>query len=247
MLANIFDTLLYKPLLNALVLLYNYLPLHDFGIAVIVLTTIIRFLFYPLIAQSIKTQKRLRELQPKIEEIQERHKQDKQKQATALMELYQKERFNPFAGLLPILVQLPVLVALFKVFRGGLALDQTVGLYAFVPRPHEINPTFLGLIDLSQSCSGETGLLLPNIILVCLVGASQFLQTKMTMSKTAKTKNKEDLAALVSQVMQKQMLYFFPLFTIFILWSLPAAVGLYWLVSILFSVFQQYLIFKKPS
>lgn len=244
---NLFTVLLYQPLLNILILLYQYLPLHDFGIAVIVLTVMIRLLFYPLMARSIKNQKTLKKLQPKIQEIQEKYKQDKQRQAEALLELYKKEKFNPFSGLLPILVQLPVLIALFNVFRRGLGAEQMVYLYPFIAQPPLINTTFLGLIDLSESCSGQTGLLIPNVILVVLVGIAQFFQTKMTMPETQKTKQEDNPIAQVSKTMQKQMLYFFPFFTVFILWKLPAVIGLYWLISTLFSFFQQYLIFKKPS
>ncbi len=116
----IFHAILYQPLFNALVLLYQYFPGHDFGIAVIILTVLIRILLYPLMFQSIKSQKILAELQPKIQEIQNKYKNDKEKQTKATMELYQKEKINPFGGCLPLLIQLPILIALFQVFSKGL-------------------------------------------------------------------------------------------------------------------------------
>ena len=96
-----FNTILYKPLFNALVVLYQYLPGKDFGVAVIVLTLIIRFILYPLMVKSIKSQKVLSELQPKIKEIQEKLKEDKEKQTKEMMALYQREKINPFGGCLP--------------------------------------------------------------------------------------------------------------------------------------------------
>jgi len=94
-----FNTILYQPLFNALIFLYQYLPGQDFGIAVIVLTVLIRVLFYPLMLKSITSQRALSELQPKIQEIQEKYKNDKERQSKEMMQLYQREKINPLGGL----------------------------------------------------------------------------------------------------------------------------------------------------
>src|SRR4030042_4762328 len=98
LLINAYNLILYQPLFNVLVLLYKYLPGHDFGIAVIVLTAIIRLALYPLMTQSIRSQKILSELQPKIQEIQQKYKTEKEKQAQEIFELYKKEKINPFGS-----------------------------------------------------------------------------------------------------------------------------------------------------
>lgn len=116
-----FNTILYQPLFNALIFLYQFLPGKDFGIAIIALTIIIRFLFYPLMAKSLKSQKIISDLQPKIQEIQQKYKNDREKQGKEMIKLYQKEKVNPFGGCLPLLVQLPILIALYRVFIGGVA------------------------------------------------------------------------------------------------------------------------------
>lgn len=238
LLINAFNVILYQPLFNALVLLYEYLPGHDFGVAVIALTVIIRLLFYPLMVQAIKSQKSLSELQPKIQEIQSKYKNDKEKQARATMELYQKEKINPFGGCLPLLLQLPILLALYRVFWQGLQPEAMDMLYSFVPHPGVIDPTFLGIINLGEA----------SLVLAVLAGITQFFQTKMITPKTSKSKKGEEkMITQFSGMMQKQMLYFFPIFTVFILWKLPAAIGLYWIITALFSILQQYLIFKKPK
>ena len=113
---DIFKAIFYQPLLDAIVLIYKYLPGHDFGVAVIILTVLIKFILYPLSAKGIKSQKALQDLQPKIKELQERFKDDKNRQAKEVMDLYKKEKINPFSGFLLLLVQLPILFALFKVF-----------------------------------------------------------------------------------------------------------------------------------
>ena len=240
LLTSAFNLILYQPLFNALILLYQYLPGQDFGIAVIVLTCLIRLVLYPLMALSIKSQKALSELQPKMQEIQEKFKGDKEKQAKEMMGLYQREKINPFGGCLPLLLQLPILIALFWVFmafKDGLDPAQLTMLYSFVSVPKLLEkPMFLGLINLAQ----------PNLILAVIAGICQFFQTKMITPKTSKVKSKEGMAQF-SGMMQKQMLYFFPIFTVLILLKLPAAIALYWIVTALFSILQQYLIFKKTE
>ncbi len=236
MIGNLFNLILYQPLFNALIFLYAYLPGHDFGVAIIVLTAAIRLALYPLMAQSIRSQKILNELQPKIQEIQKQYQNDKQKLAKATMELYQKEKFNPFGGCLPLLIQLPILIALYQVFWKGFQAEQLKFLYSFVPNIGAIDPMFLGLINLTQ----------PNIVFAILAGVLQFVQSKMMMPQMKKQQQKNDQMAQFSGAMQKQMIYLLPLFTVFILWKLPSAVGLYWLVTTLFSIVQQYLIYRKP-
>jgi len=236
MLGAIFNTILYQPLFNGLVLLYNYLPGNDFGVAVIVLTILIKTLLYPLGAKAIKSQKALSGLQPKIKEIQEKYKDDKEKQAKEIMALYKKEKINPFSGLLPLLIQLPILIALFLVFRtfeGGLADSEFEKLYTFVSPPI-IDTKFLGIIDLIK----------PSMFLAFLAGVFQFFQTKMISPKTRTNKKQ---APNFSDQMQKQMQYFFPVFTILILLRLPAAIGLYWIATALFTIIQQYVILKKKN
>ncbi len=229
---NAFNIALYQPLFNALVLLYEYLPGHDFGVAVIALTILIKFILYPLGAQAIRSQKAMSELQPKMKELQEKFKNDKEQQSKNIMELYKKEKINPLSGCLPLLVQLPILIALFQVFWRGFGEEQLRFLYNFVPYPGQINTTFFGLVNLAEA----------SIFLAVLTGILQFIQTKMmTPKKNTAKKGSPDF----SQMMQKQMLYFFPIFTVFILWRLPSAVALYWLTTTLFTIGQQYITMRK--
>jgi len=236
-LISAFNTILYQPLFNALVFLYEYLPGHDFGVAVIVLTVIIRLILYPLMIKSIRSQKILSELQPKIQEIQQKYKNDKEKQTKEMMALYQKEKINPFGGCLPLLVQLPILIALYRVFWKGLQPGAMSLLYSFVPNPGAIDPTFLGIINLGQG----------NVALAIVAGITQFIQSKMLMPKNKKKEQGRGQRGQFSEMMQKQMLYFFPIFTVLILLRLPSAIAVYWIVTALFSIGQQYLVFKPSS
>ena len=232
---NIFDFFLYRPLFNALVLLYNYIPGHDFGIAVILLTIIIRVVLYPIAVKSLNSQKVIQKIQPKIKEIQKKYKDDKEKLAKETFEIYRKEKINPFSGLFLALAQLPILIALYRVFWQGLKQSELANLYNFVLNPVVINANFLGIVDLSK----------PNIVFAVLSGVLQFFQTKMMLPKTV-IKEKSS-GPDFSQVMQKQMLYFFPVLTIIILLGLPSAIGLYWTVSGIFSIARQYFLLKKKD
>jgi len=161
------------------------------------------------------------------------------------MELYRREKINPFSGCLPLLIQLPVLIALYRVFWRGFQMEEISSyLYSFVPHIGAINPSFLGIIDLSRSyfieIEGVRHLLWANIILIIFVGLTQFLQTKMNTPKIQSKKSSG-----FSDQIQKQMQYFMPAFIVLILFRLPAAVGLYWLTTTLFTIIQQYILLKK--
>ena len=230
---DFFNLILYRPLLNSLILLYQYLPGHDFGLSVILLTVLIRLILYPLMSQSLKSQKALSGLQLKIQEIQKKYVNDKEKQATEMIGLYQREKINPFSGLILVFLQLPILIALYQVFWKGLRPEEMVNLYSFVARPERINPTFLGLVNLAEA----------SLILAILAGILQFFQTKLMLPQKEKEVKKTN--PQFSDIFQKQMIYFFPVFTILILLRLPAATSLYWIATSLFSIIQQYFIFRK--
>lgn len=229
-----FYLILYQPLFNFLVLLYEYLPIRDFGLAIIILTLIIRLLLYPSSVRAIKTQKALNEIQPKLQEIKKKYKDDKEKQTKETLDLYKKEKINPFGGVLSAIIQLPILIALYQVFSKGFDPAELSNLYSFISNPIHINAMFLGLIDLSK----------PNLILAILAGIVQFIQTKITLPAAKKSNDKaQDFAKII----QKQMVYFFPFLTVLILMGLPSALGLYWVVGSLFLIIEQGVIFKKAK
>lgn len=234
---SFFHTILYEPLFNALIWLYNIIPGHDFGVAIILLTVIVRLALFPLNNKALKSQKAMQVLQPKIKEAQEKHKNDKTKQGQELMRIYREHKINPLGGCLPMLIQFPILIALYWVFINGLNPDKINGLYGFVAHPGVINPIFLGILDLSQK-SG---------FLAVLTGVAQFFQSKLMFnnkiqqSSAQQPGNPNDF----SRIMSSQMTYFMPLFITFIAWSLPAGLPLYWLTTTIFSIGQQYIINKS--
>lgn len=236
--SNVFHNFLYRPLFNLLIFLYNFIPGRDFGITIIVLTVLIRILLYPLAKKAIESQRAFSRIQPKIKEIQERYKEDKNKQMKEIMAFYQKEKINPFFSFLPLLIQMPVLIALYWVFWQGFQQPQADILYNFVSNPGKINPFFLGIVNLSQ----------PSLVLAFLAGILQFWQAKTTIAKksvankkTKKEKNSSEKPD-IGKIVEKQMLYFMPFLTFFILLRIPSVIGLYWSISNLFTIFQRYAI-----
>lgn len=230
MISYLFNEIFYRPLFNGLIFLYNIIPVHDIGISIIILTIIIRLILWPLTTKSIKNQKILAQIQPKIEEIRRKFKTNREVQAKALMELYSEYKINPLAGFLPILIQIPIIIALWRVFLSSINFNASI-LYSFIAVPINIQSMFLGIIDLSQR----------NVLLVITAGVLQYFQTKMVMPSSAKAmEGKSAGSPDFSRVMSKQMLYLAPILSIVIFWSLPAALSLYWVVFNILLIVQQY-------
>ena len=235
--AHFFYLILYQPLFNILVLLHNWVPGHDLGIAIILLTLLIRVVLYPVSVRALNSQKALQKLQPEIKKIQQQNKDNKEKQAKETLELYKKEKINPFSGLFLGLIQVPILIALYRVFWSGLNPSELSVLYSFVPNPGALNTMFLHIIDLAK----------PSFLFAILAGITQYFQTKMLQPQLSGGEQGQSKGPDFGKAMQKQMLYFFPVFTIIILLNLPSALGLYWTASAVFSIIQQYIIFSKKE
>lgn len=228
----LFNEIIYRPLFNALILIYDYLP--DMGVAVVLLTILVRIVLFPIFYKSAKDQAIMQKITPKIKEIQKSHKHDKEKQARALMELYREHKVNPLSGLALLLVQLPVLFALYGIASNGFAAESLNYLYASVSRPESLNNYFLGLIDLTKR---------DNFIIV-LAALAQYFQGKISLPRE---KNNGSASLSPAEAVGRQMVYVGPLLTFFFLYSLklPAMVGLFWLTTTLFSIVQQIIINKR--
>lgn len=237
---NIFFTILYQPLFNALIWLYNIIPGEDMGLAIIALTLIIRILLMPLTRKQLHSQKAMQELQPKVQEVKQKYKDDKEGQAKALMELYKSEKVNPLSSCLPLIVQIIILIALYRVFLQGLSTESLSALYSWVQNPGEINSFFLGIIDLAK----------PSIPLAIFAGIVQFFQAKMlNRNKPSKQVGKSEGARdeMMMANMNRMMIYFMPLITVVIGATLPGGLALYWFVSSLFLLIHQIIIFRSKT
>lgn len=227
-----FHTLIYQPLYNILILLYDFVPGKDFGIAIILLTVIMRTALIPMYKKQVDSQKKLQEMQPKIKALQERHKHDKETQTKELMKFYKEHKTNPFSGCLPLIVQLIFLIGIYQtlitISNNGLSVDPKE-LYSFVSDPGRVNQMFIGLVDLTKAS--------PFFAIAAAI--AQYFQTKMLMAKQPAKEVSSDSQPDMAQIMSKQMLYLGPLMTFFIGIKFPAGLSLYWLTSTLFMLVQQ--------
>lgn len=230
---QLYHLLLFQPLLNLLTFLYNLTG--DIGIAIIIVTILVRLCLLPFSLKATRAQKTLQELQPKLEEIKRKYKDNKEKQTKEMMKFYQEKKVNPFSSCLPMLIQLPIIFALYRVFREGLTAETMQHLYSFVAQPDHINSAFLGLVDMTK----------PSLVLAIMAGVFQFIQSKMAMGKSKKVKTQGGLLGGMSGMMGKQMAYLMPAMTVFIAISLPSGLALYWITTTLFAIGQQYIIMRK--
>lgn len=244
---ELFYTFLYEPLFNGLMLIYTYLPIKDMGVAIIILTVIIKLILFWPNYKALAAQKRLQDTQPKLEEIKKKYKNNKEEQGKQLIEFYKKNKVNPFSSCLPLLIQLPILIALYRVFYSGIQVDPETGLliqdqlnhlYPFLRDIYvatPVNTTFLGIVELTAK---------HNIILAVLAGAAQFVSSKLLYSKKAPIKTKGSKDENMTAMINKQMLYFMPLITVVFGYQFPAGVTLYWLTNTVFTLGQQLLMLR---
>ncbi len=237
---NFFHAILYQPMLNMLIWLYHVIPGSDIGFAIIALTIVVKLILWPLSQSSLKSQKALQELQPKMDALKAEFKDNKEGLAKAMMELYAKEKVSPLSSCLPLLIQLPILIALYQVLGAGIGTVNPADLYEFIQNPGTINHLFLGILNLGEK----------SVFLAILAGALQYVQTKMLMTKRPPAvvrakpgaKDEDMLAA-----MNKSMILFMPIMTVFIGFSLPGGLALYWVALNIITIIQQALAFRKKK
>ncbi len=217
----------YQPILNVLIYFYDTIAFHNLGLAIILVTLLLRLILYPFFHKGAKQQMLMQRIQPQVKKIQETHKKDMQKQSEALMALYKEHGINPFSSFLLLLIQLPVLIALYWAVRSGLGTGQIAGLYSFVPAPAVINTMFLGFVNLA----------VPSFTLLVLAALSQYLQARLAIYKQPEGHQLSPVEKIA-----RQMAFIGPIMTLVIFYSLPSAVALYWLFSSLFSAIQQFFV-----
>ncbi|MCI0542245.1 YidC/Oxa1 family membrane protein insertase [bacterium] len=227
-----FHTTLYQPIYNTLVFLVDILPGGDVGIAIILLTVAVKLLLFPLAQKSIRAQRKMRELEPKLKELKEKYKDNREKQALLMMELYKKEGINPFSGIFLILLQLPIILALYFVFLHlSDSFDPTI-IYSFLAVPENVNFNFLGFLDLTQK----------SVILALAAAVTQYFQIKFAMPAPPAPPKPGETQTFQEEFMRNmstQMRYIFPVMVFVIAYTISSAIALYWTVSNLFMIGQE--------
>ncbi len=233
MLSYFWDIALYKPLVNILAFLISVIPGGDVGLAIIILTILVKIALYPLSQKAIVGQAKMNALAPLINQIKQSGA-SKEEQAKQTFELYKKNNTNPFSGCLLIFIQIPIIFALYYVFLKGLSFDGGT-LYSFISVPSNINMSFLGLINIHNQ----------SLFLAVLAGISQYLQAHFMPKPPITSNNNESFQDSFAKSMQMQMKYVFPFLITFIAYKVSGAIALYWITSNLFAVLQQIYATKK--
>jgi len=227
MLSQIWNTVLYNPLVNVLAFLVSIIPGGDVGIAIIILTILVKIALFPLSQRSIENQAKMNLLAPELKKI-KTSRANKEEQAKETMALYKKHKTNPFSGCLLVLIQLPIIFALYYVFYKGIKFDGGL-LYSFIHVPENINMNFLGLLDIGQK----------SLILAILAGISQFFQAYFMPKPAVSAQKSGSFQESFGKSMNMQMKYIFPFIVAFIAYSVSGAVALYWITNNVFAIGQQ--------
>lgn len=267
----LFQTLIAKPIFNILMFLYSAIPWHDFGLAIIIFTILMRLALYPLVRSQLHQTKMMRKLQPELAKINKKSKGNRQAAALQQMELYKRYGIKPMRSMLILLIQLPIFIGLFQVIRVIISLDSaTIASYLYEPvknldviqailqDPNNFNHTMIGFIDLTKTAFHGGNINLVLLILAAISAFTQYLITKQTSPTADNGKRFRDLMresaegkevdpTEMSGVMTRGMMKFMPIMMFFIMIGLPGALALYYTISNLVAAVQQHFLLRKDS
>lgn len=223
----LYHTFFFDPLYNAMIFLFKILPWADAGIIVIILTILVRLLLFPLSRKAVLTQVKMVEIAPELEAIKEKYKDKQEEQARRTLALYKEKGVNPFSGILVIIVQIPIVLALYQIFLHFPTVDAAI-LYEWIRAPEHVDTLFLGLLDISAKSA----------LIAFLAAVSTYFQFHVSMQNQVKPKG-NSFGDNLTRSMQSQMKYFFPLLVFFISYKISGVIALYWLTTNLFSIAQE--------
>ena len=265
-----FTTLIVQPLFNLLTLIYALIPGHNFGIAIILFTIVVRMLMWPLIKKQLHQTKLMRQIQPELKKIKQDAAGNRQKEQMMMLALYKERGINPFGQIGIMLVQLPIFIGLYMGLQKILADSHALVNFSYdfirnlgwmkqlAANIHLFDASFVGLVDLTRPAMGPKGLYIPALIIVVGSAVAQYYQSKQLMptggerkrvrdilkdAKDGKEADQGDLNAAMSRNMQILL----PGMVLFFTIGLPAALSLYWLVSSLVAYAQQSIILREDT
>lgn len=235
----VWSNIFYRPIYNILIFFASTIPFHDFGLAIILLTILIRTILLIPSHKSMKSQRKMQEIQPKLNHIKEKHKGNQEMISKETMAIWKDHKVNPLSGCLPLLIQFPILIAIFYVIQNGLNPDNTYLLYGSLKdfSIRNINTNFLGILELKN---------INHFVLPIIVGGLQFTQMKLAMMrKKDKNDDKKENKQNEMEMANQMMIYIMPVMIAVFTASMPAGVGLYWSVSTAYGIAQQYVVNKQ--
>ncbi len=262
MIGHLFTVLIAQPVFNLLVFIYALVPGHNFGLAIILFTIVVRLLLWPLVRKQLHQTKMMRKLQPEMKRIKKEAKGDRKKESMMTMELYKERGINPFGSIGMLLVQLPILIALYN----GLSkvtkdphqiidfaypvLQNLSWMKELANNIHRFDETLFGLVDLSRAAVGKEGLYIPALLLVIGSVVIQYFQTKQLLPSDKDARSlkailkdasdgKQADQSEVNAAVGRTTIFLLPAMIFIFTINLPAALSLYWLVGGLVAFWQQ--------
>lgn len=266
-----FEVLIVKPLFNLLVLIYALLPGHNFGLAIIIFTVVIRFLIWPLVKKQLHHTKEMRKLQPELRRIKEQTKGDKQKESSMIMELYKERGISPFGSIGVLIVQLIILIGLYSGLRKVIANPDAIIHYSYgwvqqlswvkelAADMSKFDATLFGVVDLTKAAlPREGGVYWPGMIIVAASALSQYFQSKQLMPNDKEARSlrrilreasggKQADQTEVNAAVGRSTRFFIPGMIFIFTVSIPSALSLYWLVSGVTAYLQQARVLNKDE
>lgn len=266
-----FNALIVNPIFNLLVFIYAIIPGHNFGLAIIIFTVLVRLLMWPLIKKQLHQAKAMRELQPELKRIKLAAKGDKQKESTMMMELYKEREINPFSSIGLLIVQIPIFLGLYSGLRRIVTNPQAIVdfSYPFIAKlpwiktlaadPSRFDSTLLGVVDLTKSALDKAGVIYwPAMIIVAASAIMQYFQAKQLMPDTKDKKSlrqilgqagegKQTDQAEVSAAVGRSTKFILPIFIFIVTVNIASALSLYWLTSGIVAFIQQSRVLGKDK
>lgn len=232
---TLWNTLLYQPIYNLLIFIISNITFGDVGFAIVLVTIVVKLALSPLTRKSIRSQVLMKKIEPELNQI-KKDFPNKEEQAKKTFELYKKYGTNPFSGCLVLLLQIPVIFALYYVFYNGISINNSL-IYSFVNIPVNMHTNFLGLVEMGSK----------SVALGIIAGITQFIQGYLSSpikpkEKSTNTKEKQTFQEQLTESMQMNTRYILPIFIAFVAWKISAAVALYWIVSNIFTIVQEWYI-----
>ena len=265
---SFFDEFIVRPIFNLLMAIYSLIP--DFGVSIIIFTILVRLLLWPLIKKQLHQAKAMRKMQPELAKIKKQYAKNPQMRNLAMMELYKKHNVSMFGSLGIMVIQLPILIAMYRVVQIFVSNRSDLGKYVYdfvknlpvannlVNNPDQFNQNFLGIIDLTQHAISKNGVIIGLLVLAGVAAYLQYLTSKQLSPQSDNTRKLRDVLAEagngkeadqseVNAIMTRKMMKFMPVMMFFVIVYLPAALALYLATASAVGYLQNYIILRQDS
>lgn len=265
---SLFDVVIVQPIFNLLMGIYSLIP--DFGVSIVIFTIIVRFALWPLAKKQLHQAKAMRKMQPELKKLQAKYKNNKQAQSMAMLDLYKKYNIGPFRSIAVLLIQLPILIGVYRVVQIFVMHREELGKFTYdimeqlptvgnlVQHPDQFNQNFLGIMDLTKHAVSPQGVAIGLVAFAALAAVLQYLLSKQTAPQSDSGKRLRDVLAEAEQgkeadqaevnaIVMRKMMKFMPIFLFFIMINLPGALALYMTTSNAVAYVQNKMILRQDG